>query len=140
MFKIFRYLKSYKKGRSFKTWAYRILVNSSYDFLRKKRKYEQVIATQKNVLVVDDTQPEHKVFADDIRGKIQSALTKLSPREKAVFLLRDSEGLSVQETSLVLKCSPMSVRTHLSRARHKIKTHLEKKYSIKAGRCRHEMP
>ncbi len=134
MLKIFRYLKSYKSGRSFKTWAYRILVNSSYDFLRKRKKYEQVIATQKNIFTVDDTQPEKQVLVGDIREKIQGALTKLSPREKAVFLLRDSEGLSVQEASLVLKCSPMSVRTHLSRARHKIKIHLEKKYSKKAGR------
>ncbi len=140
LLKIFKYLKSYKKGHSFKTWAYKILVNSSYDFLRSKKKYEKIIATQKNVFVLEDWQSEQKISGSEIREKIKSALNKLSPKEKAVFLLRDSEGLSVQEASLVLRCSPMSVRTHLSRARYKIKTHLERKYPKKAGRCKYEVP
>jgi RNA polymerase sigma-70 factor (ECF subfamily) len=63
-----------------------------------------------------------------MKEKIQSMLDILSPKEKAVFLLRDSEGLSVREASLVLGCSQISVRTHLSRARQKIKTHFEKNH------------
>lgn len=131
--KIFKYLRSYKKGRPFKTWAYKILVNTSYDFLRKKKKYEQVITSQKNTFVLENPPPEQRIMGSEIRKKIQSVLPILSPKEKAVFLLRDSEGLSVQEASLVLGCSPMSIRTHLSRARHKIKAHFERKNPRKSG-------
>jgi len=128
LLKIFKYLKSYKKGRSFKTWSYKILMNSSYDFLREKKKFKQVIDSQKTASVYTIPQIEQKIWKNQMRKKIQSMLDILSPREKAVFVLRDSEGLSVREASLVLRCSQMSIRTHLSRARQKIKIHFEKKY------------
>lgn len=68
-----------------------------------------------------------------MREKIQGVLDILSPKEKAVFLLRDSEGLSVREASLVLGCSQMSIRTHLSRARQKIKNHFAKNHLKETG-------
>jgi RNA polymerase sigma-70 factor (ECF subfamily) len=132
--KIFKYLKSYKKGRSFKTWVYKILVNTSYDFLRKRKKYEQMITRQKSEFVLENPNSEQKFYNSEIKEKIQSVLNVLSPKEKAVFLLRDSEGLSVQETAVVLRCSPISVRTHLSRARQKIRGHFEKKYPRRRGK------
>lgn len=132
LLKIFKYLKSYKRGRSFKTWSYKVLMNTSYDFLREKRKLKRAIDSQKTVSVYEIPQIEQRVWKTQMREKIQSILDILSPREKAVFLLRDSEGLSVKEASLVLGCSQISIRTHLSRARQKIKAHFEKNMN-KAG-------
>lgn len=131
--KMFKYLKSFKKGRSFKTWSYKILVNTSYDFLKHKKKYMRVIDSQKNASVYELPQVEQKIWRKQMREKIQGVLDILSPKEKAVFLLRDSEGLSVKEASLVLGCSQMSVRTHLSRARQKIKVHFAKNHLKKTG-------
>ncbi len=129
LLKIFKYLKSYKKGRSFKTWSYKILMNTSYDYLKEKKKFKRVIESQKSASVYEVPQIEQKVWKNQMKEKIQNMLDILSPKEKAVFLLRDSEGLSVREASLVLGCSQISVRTHLSRARQKIKTHFEKIHS-----------
>jgi RNA polymerase sigma-70 factor (ECF subfamily) len=131
--KIFKYLKSYRKGRSFKTWSYKILMNTSYDYLREKKKFKRVLDSQKTVSVYEVPQIEQRVWKIQMREKIQNILYILSPREKAVFLLRDSEGLSVKEASQVLGCSQISVRTHLSRARQKIKNHFENNHLIKAG-------
>ena len=128
LLKIFKYLKSYKKGRSFKTWSYKVLMNTSYDYLREKKKFKRVIESQRSASVYETPQIEQRVWKNQMKEKIQSMLDILSPKEKAVFLLRDSEGLSVREASLVLGCSQISVRTHLSRARQKIKTHFEKKH------------
>ena len=133
LLKIFKYLKSYKKGRSFKTWSYKILMNASYDFLREKKKFKRVLDSQKTVSVHQVPQIEQKVWKSQMREKIQNMLDILSPREKAVFLLRDREGLSVREASQVLGCSQVSIRTHLSRARQKIITHFEKKHLEKIG-------
>lgn len=133
LLKIFKYLRSYKKGRSFKTWSFKILVNTSYDYLKEKRKFKRAIDSQKTASIYELPQIEQKVWKSQMRQKIQSMLDILSPREKAVFLLRDSEGLSVKEASLVLGCSQISVRTHLSRARQKIKAHFEKTYEKSRG-------
>jgi RNA polymerase sigma-70 factor (ECF subfamily) len=131
--KMFKYLKSFKKGRSFKTWSYKILVNTSYDFLKHKKKYMRVIDSQKSASVYELPQVEQRIWRKQMREKIQGVLDILSPKEKAVFLLRDSEGLSVREASLVLGCSQMSIRTHLSRARQKIKNHFAKNHSKLTG-------
>jgi RNA polymerase sigma-70 factor (ECF subfamily) len=64
----------------------------------------------------------------EIKEKIQTFLQVLSPKEKAIFLLRDVDGLSIKEASEVLNISSVSVRTHLSRARQKIRREFEKKY------------
>jgi len=128
LLKIFKYLKSYKKGRSFKTWSYKVLMNTSYDFLKEKKKFKRVIDSQKSTSVYESSQIENKVWRKQMREKIQGMLDILTPKEKAVFLLRDNEGLSVKEASSVLGCSQISVRTHLSRARQKIITHFEKKH------------
>lgn len=127
LLKIFKYLGSFKKGRSFKTWAYRIVINTSFDFLREKKKFEKVLEIQKKSFVFENSDAEKRVWNREIREKIQNVLHILTPKEKAVFLLRDGEGLSVWEASKVLGCSQMSIRTHLSRARQKIRDHFEKK-------------
>jgi RNA polymerase sigma-70 factor (ECF subfamily) len=126
IFKIFRYLNGYKKGRSFKNWMYKIVMNASNDFLRKKRKQENIFALKK---VMDDslsTNPEIQFLNKEVGEKIAFCLEGLSPKERAVFLLRDGEGLSVKEAAGVLGASSMSVRTHLSRARQKLRDRLEK--------------
>jgi len=126
IFKIFRYLNGYKKGKSFKNWMYKIVVNASNDFLRKKRKQEDIF-TMKKVLAQDLTiNPETEFLNKEVREKITYCLENLSPKERAVFLLRDSEGLSIKEAAGVLGVSSMSVRTHLSRARQKLRNRLEK--------------
>jgi RNA polymerase sigma-70 factor (ECF subfamily) len=128
LLKIFKYLRSFKKGHSFKTWSYKVLMNTSYDHLREKTKFKRVIESQKRTPVYETPQVEQAIWKSQMREKIQGMLDILSPKEKAVFLLRDSEGLSVKEASAVLGCSQISVRTHLSRARQKIKTQFEKKH------------
>lgn len=78
--------------------------------------------------MVDDlsTDPEAQFLNKEVWEKVAYCLESLSPKERAVFLLRDGEGLSVKEAAGVLGASSMSVRTHLSRARQKLRGRLEK--------------
>jgi RNA polymerase sigma-70 factor (ECF subfamily) len=126
LLRIFKYLKTFQKGRSFKAWAYKVLMNTSYDFLKEKKKFERVIDGQKESVLNKNNKPERRRLRSEIGKKIQEVLKILTPKEKAVFLLREGEDLSVEDTSLVLGCSQKSVRTHLCRARKKIKGHFEK--------------
>lgn len=119
--KIFKYLGSFKKGKSFKNWLFKTVVNCSYDSLRKKSRYDSLIAEQKKSFLNDSYSPEKDLSNVEIKEKIQNCLNVLSPKEKAVFLLRDAEGFSVNETSQILGSSSSSVRTHLSRARQKLR-------------------
>ena len=128
--KIFRHLHSYKKGTSFKSWIYKTVINASYDFLRKKKKFDTLVVNQKKVTFDESQTPEKLYSQKEIKEKIKHCIHDLSPREKAIFLLRDQEGYSISEASEIIGCSSVSVRVHLSRARKKIKEQFEKIYFI----------
>ncbi len=119
--KIFKYLGSFKKEKSFKNWLYKTVVNCSYDVLKKKSRYDVMIVEQKKIFFEDSFNPEKNYSNVEIKEKIQNCLRVLSPKEKAVFLLRDAEGFSISETSQILGSSSNSIRTHLSRARQKLR-------------------
>lgn len=139
LLKIYRYLRSFKAGRSFKSWIFKTVLNSSYDHLRKKKRYTQMIEGQKDQAGYGVPDPEKRLLDKEIQEKIQSCLKILSPKEKAVFLLRDGEGFSVKEAAGILGSSSMSVRTHLSRARSKIRIRLEKIYPVEITETKNEM-
>jgi RNA polymerase sigma-70 factor (ECF subfamily) len=124
--KIFKYMNGYKKGKSFKNWMYKIVVNASNDFLRKQKRHEGIYAMKKVMADNLSTNPETRFLNKEVREKIAFCLEDLSPKERTVFLLRDGEGLSVKEAAQVLGASSMSVRTHLSRARQKLRGRLQK--------------
>ena len=133
--KVYKYLRNFRLGESFRNWILKVLVNSSYDFLRKKKKSTEIIESQKNMDQLRSSEVEEKFLQIEIREKIQVCLQDLTPKEKSAFLLRDQEGYSIQETSEILGCSPGSVRTHLSRARRKIMRRFQKIYESKEARA-----
>lgn len=127
--KIYKYLGSFKRGKKFKNWLFKTVVNCSYDHLKKRSRQDFVVEEQKKRLDFELYNPEKSFLNLEIKEKIEHCLGVLSPKEKAVFLLRDGEGMSIQETSQVLGSSSISVRTHLSRARQKIRMEFERCYS-----------
>ncbi|MFB0565796.1 MAG: RNA polymerase sigma factor [Candidatus Aminicenantaceae bacterium] len=126
--KIYRYLGKFKKGKSFKSWIYKITMNSTYDFLRKKKRHEDLLEYHKSSLVNAVRDPEDLFSKKEMKLKVESLLKILSPKERMIFLLRDGEGFSIKETSDALGCSSISVRTHLSQARRKIRERFEEVY------------
>jgi RNA polymerase sigma-70 factor (ECF subfamily) len=121
MIKVFKYLNRFQTGRSFRNWAFKITSNAAFDYLRRQKREESVIETRKHVEVHATPSPEKRVLNRDIAQRLQSCLEYLTPKERMVFLLRDAEGFSVKETAGLMRSSSMAVRTHLSRARSKIR-------------------
>jgi RNA polymerase sigma-70 factor (ECF subfamily) len=70
----------------------------------------------------------------EARAYMDKAVEALTPSLRAVFVLRDIEGLSTQETSEVLNLSEMAVKTRLSRARMRLRELLTEYYSERMAR------
>lgn len=68
--------------------------------------------------------PEVASWSRDLHGKIDNAVTKLSDRQRQVFLLREWQGFNVRETSEILGCSEGSVKQHHFRAMQALRKHL----------------
>ena len=69
-------------------------------------------------------QPERMVLSKQLRNQIDSALGRLSLRQRQVFVLREWQGLSVRETATILGCSEGSVKQHHFRAMNSLRAAL----------------
>jgi len=124
--KAYQYLNKFKKTKRFKNWIYTITVNAAYDFLHKKSSQQNLIKEKEHIDIDKKHSPEKLYQNKEIRDKIKSCLQSLTPKERIVYVLRDVREFSIKETSQFLKISSQSVRTHLSRARKKIRFQYEK--------------
>jgi len=71
------------------------------------------------------TDPERETALNEIRGLLEQAIDALPEPFREVFVLRQVEGLSVEETALVLSLPPDTVKTRLHRARMRLRRALQ---------------
>jgi RNA polymerase sigma-70 factor (ECF subfamily) len=133
--KAFLHLPDFREDSRFYTWLVRIAVNEGLMKLRKRR-------ADKSVPIEDSVDEEGDVmpreFADwkpnpeelyaqaEIEEILRNAAQTLSPAFRTVFLLRDVEGLSTQETADVVGISEGAVKARLFRARLQLREELSK--------------
>lgn len=128
--KAFRHLGGFDGRSSLSTWLYRIATNEALMMLRRRKhpsiSIDEPLETdteiEEPVQIVDwCCMPETELMSSEARAYMDKAVEQLQPALRAVFLLRDIEGLSTEETSQVLDLSEAAVKTRLSRARMRLR-------------------
>jgi RNA polymerase sigma-70 factor (ECF subfamily) len=126
--RVFRFLGGFKPGNPFAGWVYRIAVNAVHDYrsrLGRRRRDEAEWMPGLEDLAADSSRPERRDQEIDLRRQLEAALNVLSERERAVFVLRELEGLSTREVARSLGITGVTVRRHLGRARRSLQRALE---------------
>jgi len=117
-----------KPDREWKPLFYRILQSRITDHHRKRtlqKRFFSWIATDSDDAVEDSAieafGPPELLVEQYTWDQLVAGLQALPLRQQQVFLLRTWQGLSVEETATIMRCSAGSVKTHLSRATHALK-------------------
>jgi len=117
--KLTRKLKTFKQRSSFRTWLFRITINTVKDYSKKNSTRRLYESAYENEQANDDSGTfREKNFEAD---QLYSLIDKLPEKQKAALMLVMGEGLSHGEAAEVLKCREKTVSWRIHQARKNLK-------------------
>jgi len=137
--KAFQHIQGFEGRSSLSTWLYRIASNEALMLIRRKRPETPLVD-----LAPDEEEgesfapvnladwcclPEDELLTSEGRLRLDQAIQRLPEKLRIVFLLRDIEGLSIDETGQALDLSETAVKTRLLRARLRLREDLSAYYA-----------
>jgi len=132
--KAFQHLKEFEGRSHLSTWLYRIAANEALMMIRKRRPEVSRVDLQNQdqddhdytpVQLTDwCCLPEQELLSTESRAVLDQAVQRLPEILRIVFILRDLQGLSIQQTSQVLNLTGSAVKTRLLRARLRLREDL----------------
>jgi RNA polymerase sigma-70 factor, ECF subfamily len=130
--KSYQHLDNFQGGSRFYTWLVRIAVNEALMRLRRRRpnisSLDEPVEADGELMpreVVDwGPTPEQRYANTELNSILSNAVGDLDPLYRAVFVLRDVEQISTEETAEMLGISVPAVKSRLLRARLKLRSNL----------------
>jgi RNA polymerase sigma-70 factor, ECF subfamily len=138
--KAYEHLADFHAQSKFYTWIVRIAVNESLMKLRKRKSdrtvpLDEPLDTGEDTVVreiaVWDENPEQQYSREELGGILDEAVQSLRPAFRTVFVLRDIEELSTEETAEALGISVPAVKSRLLRARLQLREKLTRYFKRK---------
>lgn len=114
--KVFRTIHQFAGHSQFETWLYRLTVNECQQFIRSRSRRPEVALTTEPM-----TTGTQGSVASEHSELLQTALERLEPDLRSVFVLREVEQLSYAELAETLEVSAGTVASRLNRARTRLK-------------------
>jgi len=133
LIKAYKSLGSFKGQSSFYTWVYRIAVNRTINFLkrRKNRNHFSLDDVDGNIQTDPDfvelmshVTPRREVGLNELQERLNEALQKLSEAHRGVVVMHDIQGMTHADIAKVMKCSEGTVRSRLFYARQQLQGYL----------------
>jgi RNA polymerase sigma-70 factor, ECF subfamily len=142
--KAYRSLPEFEGRSSLATWLYRIAVNEALMMVRKRK--PQPLSVEEGFSDGDSGEeidrdsmqitdwcclPEGELLSEEARRFMDQAIQNLPPNLRVVFVMRDLEGLTIQDTAEALNLTENNVKTRLLRARLHLRQDLSVYFSGK---------
>lgn len=116
---VFRCLEQYRQQSRFETWLYRLTVNAALQYRRRGRRWPLQMLHEE--LVVDRHEVNNAVGDRELLNR---ALSELPEDLRALFVLREVEGLHYQDLAEILEIPEGTVASQLNRVRHLLRQKL----------------
>ena len=140
--KAYENLAKFQEQSKFYTWLVRIAVNEALMKLRKRRP-ERTVSLDEDIKTEDDSvprevadwspNPEQMYSQSELREILTKTVQGLPAGFRTVFVLRDMEGLSTEETAEALDLSIPAVKSRLLRARLQLRERLSRYFQKRAS-------
>jgi len=140
--KAYQNLAQFQENSKFYTWLVRIAVNEALMKLRRHRT-DRTVSIDEDVETEEGTMPrevadwgpnpEQLYGQSELSDILKKTIQGLPPGFRTVFVLRDVEGLSTEETAEMLGLSIPAVKSRLLRARLQLRDRLSKYFKSKRG-------
>lgn len=127
----FRHLADFDGRSAFSTWLYRIAVNAALVQVRKRRYLEVAWPQGGGGAAVpfdaadQSPTPDREAMSVEIRRQVDAELARMTPIERAAFVLRHQEGRSIEEICAVLSLNVSAAKQAIFRAVRKLRAALE---------------
>src|SRR5580700_5252699 len=127
--KAYKSLRSFRGQSSFYTWVYRIAVNRTINFIKRRKNRNQFSLDDVDSSIQNDPDlvemmshvtPRREVGLTELHEKLNEALQKLSEPHRAVVTMHDVQGMTHADIAQVMKCSEGTVRSRLFYARQQL--------------------
>ena len=134
-FSMIKSLHQFDGNSKLSTWLYRIVSNHCLMLARKDKSRTFVSIDNDDGLYEDkytadwSNIPNQNIENTELRKILDETIDKLSPEYRIVFLLRDVEGLSTEETAEMTELSVPAVKSRLHRARAFLRKELNEAFS-----------
>jgi RNA polymerase sigma-70 factor (ECF subfamily) len=137
----YRNIGSFRGGAKLSTWLSRIVINETYGRLRKQKRAAVVVPFEPNErgepriqegdMAVEMTEhPEVAAMRTELRQLLERKIDELPEQFRTVFMLRDVEELTVEETAEFLDVPAATVRTRAFRARALLRESLAQEIDV----------
>jgi RNA polymerase sigma-70 factor, ECF subfamily len=140
----YRHMGDFRGGSQLGTWLVRIVVNHSLMRLRKQKRGAVVVPFEGHAAPGDDARalevpdrtsepPSHAAVRAEMRRLLERRIDQLPATFRTVFVLREIEEMTVDETAECLGIPPATVRTRLFRARALLREALARDIDLATG-------
>jgi RNA polymerase sigma-70 factor (ECF subfamily) len=130
--KAYRQLARFESRSEFGTWLYRIGANCALDSLRSRKSRDEVVETvdDKQAPILDSLPakgplPDSLTYDSEVRQKVGAALALLTAAERAAFVLRHYQGMSIAEIGKTMGLKDNATKNTIFRAVQKLRNTLE---------------
>lgn len=134
-------LASFEGRAKFVTWLTRIAVHEALTRSRRRLRFPSLDITDesngevmKSATSMNRT-PEQEAYDHELRAVLEKAVLSLSEEHRLVFMLRDVEGMSTEETAVSLNLTEENVKVRLHRARGRLRKRLYEEAGATTARC-----
>jgi RNA polymerase sigma factor (sigma-70 family) len=121
------HLSSFQSRSTFSTWLTRIIINESLLHKKKRTRGLQVVSAQKTIDYHNDT-PLKNVMNKELKSILEQAVSKLPEKYRLVFVMREIQELSTNETMEILNLRESNVKIRLTRAKALLRNELSSYY------------